>query len=90
MEIGHNTSLKDDLGNTALLCAAENGQIPTLKYLMEHSPWHTVNAAQKTFLDIIIDGRQPTRDSDIDILRTIIGSARTVSSVSAEHDDSCT
>ena len=90
MEIGHNTSLKDDLGNTALLCAAENGHIPTLEYLMEHSPWHTVNAAQKTFLDIIIDGRRPTRDSDIDILRTIIGSARTVSSVSAEHDDSCT
>ena len=73
--------MRDDLGNTALLCAAENGHISTLIYLMEHSPWHTVNAAQNTFLDIIIDGHQPTRDSDIDILRTIVGSARKVSTV---------
>jgi tetratricopeptide (TPR) repeat protein len=51
---------KDSLGNTPLLCAAENGHSDVIEYLATCSLWHTVNKAQKTFLDIFL--RVPVRD----------------------------
>jgi hypothetical protein len=51
---------KDSLGNTPLLCAAENGHSDVVEYLATCSLWHTVNKAQKTFLGIVL--RVPVRD----------------------------
>jgi hypothetical protein len=41
---------KDDLGNTALLCAVENRNFVVAAFLARTSPWHTVNKAGRTFL----------------------------------------
>jgi hypothetical protein len=41
---------KDDLGNTALLCAVENRNFVVAAFLASRSPWHTVNKAGRTFL----------------------------------------
>lgn len=44
---------KDDLGNTALLCAVENRHFTVAAYLAELSPWHAVNKAGRTFLKAV-------------------------------------
>jgi hypothetical protein len=54
-ESGMDVSEVDDLGNTPLLCATENGCDETIRFLMKLSPWHTVNKAGKSFLDILLD-----------------------------------
>jgi hypothetical protein len=41
---------RDDLGNTALLCAVENRNFTVAAFLAKISPWHTVNKAGRTFL----------------------------------------
>ena len=51
---GADTYKKDSLGNTALLCAAENACWPVIQYLMPRSPWHTLNLAKKAFLDVVM------------------------------------
>ena len=60
VESGDNTSKKNDLGNTALLCATENGNFVVAEYLATVSPWHTVNKAQRTFLETL--EKVPSRD----------------------------
>lgn len=60
VESGDNTSKKNDLGNTALLCATENGNFVVAEYLATVSPWHTVNKAKRTFLETLEE--VPSRD----------------------------
>ena len=62
VESGDNTSKKNDLGNTPLLCAAENGNFIVAEYLASVSPWHSVNKAQRTFLETLEE--VSSRDSD--------------------------
>lgn len=45
---------KDDLGNTPLLCAAENGHAEIISLLFPLSPWHVANNANRTFLDVVL------------------------------------
>ena len=45
---------QDDLGNTPLLCACENMHPKLIKLLFLQSPWHTMNAAKRTFLGIVL------------------------------------
>ena len=65
LENGCDSYEKDDLGNTPLLCAAENAQSNVIEYLMLVSPWHTVNLAQHTFLDIVLRIVRSSIDSKI-------------------------
>ena len=51
---GGNTSKQNDLGNTPLLCATENGNFVVAEYLATVSPWHTVNKAGNTFLKTLV------------------------------------
>lgn len=52
---GADCSQKDDLGNTPLLCAVENGHPLVVQYLSHCSPWHTVNKEnQESFLNILM------------------------------------
>ena len=53
---GADLKLKDDRGNTPLMCAAENNKVSVVEYLAPLSPWHTVNDSQKTFVNISLDG----------------------------------
>lgn len=46
---------RDSLGNTALLCAVENGKVEAILTLAAVSPWHTVNDAKKTLLEMLLD-----------------------------------
>lgn len=71
---------KDDLGNTPLLCAAENGQLSVVEYLCLYSPWHTVNKAQKTFLDTLMSIPGSSTDSFIvGVIDDIVDRAKKVS-----------
>jgi ankyrin repeat protein len=54
VESGDNTSKQNDLGNTPLLCATENGNFVVAEYLSTVSPWHTVNKAGNTFLKTLV------------------------------------
>ena len=66
VDSGSDTAKRDDSGNTALLCAAENEQMSTVEYLAERSPWHSVNKAGRTFLDTLFRLKNMTpRDMEI-------------------------
>ena len=62
---GYDTSQMDNAGNTAILCAAENGHLRVVQYLSDMSPWHTVNNAGRTFLETIRDSPSPRREADV-------------------------
>ena len=64
VESGDNTSKKDDLGNTPLLCATENGNFLVAEYLANVSPWHTVNKARRTFLETLEIVLSRDKDND--------------------------
>lgn len=53
MARGADAWMKNDLGNTPLLCAVENGHFEVAEYLSNVSPWHTANKAMKSFLSIV-------------------------------------
>ena len=53
IEAGADTTKKDDLGNTALLCAVENRNFTVAAFLAKQSPWHSVNKAGRTFLQAV-------------------------------------
>jgi ankyrin repeat protein len=54
IENGADLGLLDELGNTALLCAAENGAEECIRLLYPTSPWHITNHAKRSFLDIML------------------------------------
>ena len=71
VESGDNTSKKNDLGNTALLCATENGNFVVAEYLATVSPWHTVNKAQRTFLETLEKVHSRDRINEVAKLRIL-------------------
>ena len=78
VEDGYDTTQKDSLGNTPILCAAENGHLRVVLHLSEHSPWHTVNLAGKTFLSTIGDSPSPTMEHEIAAWVSIMAAVKKV------------